>query len=475
MNPPDSTTELRELCDKLLDGDFTAGDRARLESLVLGDTAMRRLYVELMHQHAALRQSASRLGDVPLNEVLRTLPDAAPGNVIRVSFARRWLKIAAAIAIGGAIWWLTPQLAPKPLATLVETNGARWENSALPTTPGSPLRAGRLRLADGVARIIFQSGAEVSLEGPAELELTGPNACYLHAGALTAHVPERARGFAVGTVSAKLIDHGTDFGISTDAAGRSQVQVIQGEVELQHGRSGENLRLTTRESAAITADRFKPSEKGESEPDRYAFLRTADSQNALTLTTAGGAGDAAYVVSPKSPIHHSDTLLLVKNAATPNFLRKAFLRFDLRSIGSHRVAKATLTLNAEPTGFGYASLTGEHTFAVYGVTDDTLDAWSADTLSWESAPAFSADGGSVDLSRAKKLGTFTTPRGVVGGTYSISGEALADFLSRDANRQATLIIVRETNDAKNNGAVHGFAGNRHPTLAPPTLRLTLAP
>jgi len=62
----------------------------------------------------------------------------------------------------------------------------------------------------------------------------------------------------------------------------------------------------------------------------------------------------------------------------------------------------------------------------------------------------------------------------VSGAFSIEGEALAEFLNRDANRRVTLVIVRETLQTMNNAAVHGFAGNRHPTLAPPTLRLTLA-
>ncbi len=475
MNPPDSSVELHELCDRLLDGDFTADDRARLETLVLGDPALRRLYVELMHQQAALRESSSRIGDLPLAEVLRTLPEEAPATVIPARFGRRWLRLAAAIAVGFAVWWFVPSPAEKPLATLVETNGARWENSSLPTTPGSKLRAGRLRLSDGVARVVFQSGAEVSLEGPAELELTGPNACYLHTGALTAHVPERAKGFVVGTANARLIDHGTDFGISTDAAGRAQVQVLQGEVELQHDRSGEKLRLLTKESAAITAERFKLADKSESEPDRYAFARTTTAQRppTLTLTTAGGSGDAGYVVSPGTNRHFSDTLLLLKNAKTEGFLRKAFLRFDLALLGRKQVAEAALTLNFEATGFGYASLTGEHTFAVYGLTDDVQDAWSADTLTWESAPAFVPDAGAVDTSRAVKLGSFVTPRGVVSGTYAISGPKLAEFLNGDANRHATLIVVRETAEPKNTSAVHGFAGNRHPTLAPPTLRLTL--
>jgi hypothetical protein len=478
MNPPDSKAELLELCDGLLDGEFTAEDRARLEVLVLGNTELRRLYVEVLYEHAALRQNASRLGPASLAEVLSASPEQAelPTNVIPTRFGRRWLRLAAAIAVGFAVWWFAPRAAERPLATLVETNGARWENSSLPTTPGSALRAGRLRLADGVARIVFQSGAEVSLEGPAELELTSANACYLHTGALTAHVPERARGFVVGTANARLIDHGTDFGISTDAAGRAQVQVLQGEVELQHDRSGEKLRLLTKESTAITAERFKSTDKSEGEPDRYAFARSTAAARppVLTLTTAGGGGDAGYVASPGSKVHFSDTLLLLKNAPDNAYRRKAFLRFDLAPLRNRRVTEATLTLNFEATGFGYASLTGEHVFAVYGVTDDAQDAWSADTLTWDSAPAFSPDAGTVDTTRAVKLGTFSTLRGVVSGAYSIEGRALADFLTADANRHATLVIVRETTEAKNTGAVHGFAGNRHPTLAPPTLRLTLA-
>lgn len=475
MNPPDSKSELFELCDRLLDGEFSADDRQRLEALVLGNPEMRRLYVEIMHGHAALRHNASRLGPASLEEVLQAIPEELPANVTRARFPRWPLQLAAAVAVCVGVWWFAPRPSEKPLAKLIETNGARWENSSLPTTPGSPLRAGRLRLADGVARIVFQSGAEVSLEGPAELELTGTNACFLHAGALTAHVPERARGFLVGTANARLIDHGTDFGISTDAAGRAQVQVLQGEVELQHDRSGEKLRLLTRESTTITADRLRPSDKAEGEPDRYAFARSAVSERppTVTLTTAGGSGDAAYVASPGSKIHFSDTLLLVKNAPGEAYRRKAFLRFDLAPLRERKVAEATLTLNFEATGFGYASLTGAHTFAVYGLTDDIEDAWSADTLTWESAPAFSPDAGSVDTSRTVKLGTFSTERGVVSGTFSIEGQALADFLNKDVNRFATLIVVRETSEPKTTAAVHGFAGNRHPTLAPPTLRLTL--
>ena len=131
-------------------------------------------------------------------------------------------------------------------------------------------------------------------------------------------------------------------------------------------------------------------------------------------------------------------------------------------------------MNFEATGFGYASLLGDCTFAIYGLTDDAQDAWTSETLAWENAPAFSPDAGSVDTTRATKLGTFVMPGGVVSGSFAIVGQPLAAFLNADANRRATLIVVRETTEPTGNAAVHGFAGNRHPTLAPPTLRLTLA-
>lgn len=466
--------ELLALCDRLLDGELTPDDRAQIEARVLGDAAQRRHYVEYLHLHAALRQQASRLSDAPLAEVLRSMPDPAR-RVARPVFA--WpVKLAAALVLGAGLAWggLSWLGRADSIATLVEVKNARWASSALPTEPGSKLGRGRLRLVDGIARVVFRSGAEVSLEGPAELELVGANACFLHTGALVAHVPEPAKGFTVGTAHAQLIDHGTDFGISADATGRAQVQVLQGEVELRHDRSGEALRLATRQSAAITPERLSARSKEETEPDRHAFSRPEIRPANLTLTTSAGSGDAAYVVSPNSPTHFSDTLLLVKNAPSAQYRRKAFLRFDLNATGARSIADAMLTLNFEATGFGYASLTGACTFAVYGLTDDAQDEWSSATLAWENAPAFSPEAGAVDLARARKLGTFTLPEGVVSGAYSIEGAALAEFLNRDSNRRATLIVIRETSEARSNGAVHGFAGNHHPTLAPPTLRLTLA-
>jgi hypothetical protein len=230
MSSPDAFTELDALCDRLLDGRFTAADRARLEELVLGDPQLRQRYVELMHEHAALRELAGTLREQPRTESPPPLTDPVPQRTSWKTHATRWLPIAAALVLGGGLWWLIVPHSNRPLATLVESTSATWGSSSLPTAAGSRLPTGRLRLETGIARIVFHSGAEVRLEGPAELEIIERNACFLHAGVLTAHVPPRARGFSIGTAHAHLIDHGTDFGLSAPADGPSQVRVISGEV-----------------------------------------------------------------------------------------------------------------------------------------------------------------------------------------------------------------------------------------------------
>lgn len=466
--------ELIALCDRLLDGSLTTEERLRIETLVLEDEAMRRLYVEYLQLHAHLQQQSARLSEAPLASVMSSLaPAPAKPRPTQWRFPRGLWKAAAAFVLGlgvaGGSWFTLHRSAS--IAVLQEVEGARWESSTLPTEPGSPLPAGYLRLAEGLARLRFQDGAEVTLEGPAELEIIHRQLCRLHRGSLVAHVPDSAKGFTVLTKRATLIDHGTDFGISTDDEGRASVHVMKGEVELQHVTGGPSLRLLTQQMAAITPDELLPATALELEP---RSLRDQESARRFSheITTVSGRGAAAYVTSPGTEKHFSDTLLLLKNARVTTFLRKAILRFDLSSGKLPQpIQEARLTLQFEATGFGFAALGGAAHFGVYAVTDDGQDSWSSEKLEWSSLPAFDADPGRVDLTKAVKVGGFTMPRGILRGSFSIEGPELAERLRQDGNQLVTLIIVRENPLDQASGVVHGFAGNHHPSLPPPTLRL----
>ncbi len=124
---------------------------------------------------------------------------------------------------------------------------------------------------------------------------------------------------------------------------------------------------------------------------------------------------------------------------------------------------------------GFASHCPDAKFIVYGLTDETRDAWGDDKLAWENAPGNFPDGHSMDASRTTRLGEFVVPQGVCSGTFGIQSPELVEFLRRDTNGLATLIIVRETLGTGTSDIVHAFASRRHPTLPAPMLRLTTAP
>jgi hypothetical protein len=75
----------------------------------------------------------------------------------------------------------------------------------------------------------------------------------------------------------------------------------------------------------------------------------------------------------------------------------------------------------------------------------------------------------VDLSQAVRVGEITVPRGVQSGSFSIRDPRLADCIRAAGGRSLTFILVRENPIEHETGLVLGIAGNRHPTLRPPTL------
>lgn len=482
MNPtPEPKEEVLTLCDSLLDGALSEADKQRLESLVISNADARRAYVEYMQLHTAL--SEVRLREMSLTEIVNMASLPEDEKIIPFRSGRGvsmgWLAAAASIAILVAGWGIGHWQGAKDgagefLATIVDAKGTRWDSGTLPTEVGAMLSQGRIRLAAGLATIEFRKGARITLEGPADLELITADKCFLHSGALVAHVPTPAIGFVVETSHARLVDHGTDFGISAGADGEAQVQVFKGEVELQHHNGGEQVKLVTKQSASVNFESISRNGQSDAETERSFARRSMDKEGQIvTITTVEGRGKANYVASPGTKTHFSDTLLLLKHTDHKECRRKAWLGFDLASLQGREVKDASLTLTFEPTGYGYASLLPDSVFTVYGVTDHTLDNWSESDLSWDNAPANVSDTAGVDMSKAVALGSFTIPQGVLEGVFTMRSSELSAFINHDSSRFVTLIVVRETKETLGGGVVHGFAGNRHPTLKPPTLRLSV--
>ena len=280
--------------------------------------------------------------------------------------------VAACLLIGLGLSVFAPSGKPTEFARLAEAHGCKWESGTLPTANGSRLGAGRLRLAEGVARIVFDNGAELRLEGPADLELNAADRCQLHAGRLVARCPETAHGFRVATPTAALTDYGTEFGVNV-SDGKSDVQVFEGRVDARHEATGRVEQLRTGGGMRFTPDAVTAIEqKGEGPRPVAIAPPLAPGQRLLTITTATGQGKDTYVAGKPNLPHSSAVLLLVKAAAPEHaeYNRKSYVGFDLAQFGKSRVVGAQLSFTQSPTEMGFASEVPDSTFTVYGLTDD---------------------------------------------------------------------------------------------------------
>ena len=241
---PDGTARLLELC--------------RAQSELVGEAADWQGFDRLLRAslldagpEAFAQEVAARCG------IVESAPEFVGGVHRRVRW-RRWVMLAAAacfvLAVGSAMWWRT-----QPVAVVQRLEAAQWREGARALRDGEKLRRGRVSLASGFAALHFERGAELLVEGPAELELLSAMRVRLHAGNAFAHVPKEAIGFTVEGPTGRVIDRGTDFGVRV-SEGSMEVHVLKGAVDAGRGsdlqplRENEGLQMSADRVSAIAAD-----------------------------------------------------------------------------------------------------------------------------------------------------------------------------------------------------------------------------
>lgn len=244
--PIDSDDLHRLLCG-LVDGDLPEAERTRLEQLLADSVEARAEYREFMCLEALLAWNIA--AD---EQRLRGVPKPSNGqNAMPTRPHRRiagWLLPLAISGLAAAVVGLVV-VAARPsgpsTAVLTAEDQAVWQGDAKPVR-GRALPSGSIGLSAGTAQITFPSGAVVAVHAGAEFELLGPNRLFLRAGRVTPYVPPSAKGFTVVSPGGEVIDFGTEFSVGVDRDGRTDVFVIDGEVDVAggHARDGQPLRLT---------------------------------------------------------------------------------------------------------------------------------------------------------------------------------------------------------------------------------------
>jgi hypothetical protein len=148
-------------------------------------------------------------------------------NKVIVPRILRSFAIAAVLMLG---FVMTRFSLPREEVTLGRSESVVWEGSS--AAVGDVLEQGRvLEIASGIAELKFPAGVSVLLEGPASFRITGPKSAMLERGRLVARVNEvQGRGFVIDGPSGRIVDLGTEFGVSVDKSGEMEVHVLEGTV-----------------------------------------------------------------------------------------------------------------------------------------------------------------------------------------------------------------------------------------------------
>lgn len=477
----DQREQLTLQIEQYLDGTLTESQFDAFEKTLTNQPEARELYLDLMQQNAHLQLDRTHLSNIRRPSVAQTLsPERSRSRTVVLTCA----FAALAMSLLFAVWSNFPEndtVSTPVFATISDSSDAVWGDCTLPTATGSSLSEGRLEIVRGLATIRFHSGAEVTLESPAKLEIESALRGRLMTGTAVVEVPESAHGFTLATPTAIAIDHGTAFAVTIDRISEvSTIEVLDGDVEVRHIGSNATCQLTSKERVVASPNGLSDSAASTAEAQLAAGDSHPNSANVHRITTADGRGrDATICQGETEDVRENSRaeLVLVKNPfhGFERFGRKGYFAFDLESLKGQAVQDVRFILTLQPSWLGFASKVEDCEFIVYGVQDESTDNWQPERLSWETAPANQPGPSSVDSTAALELGRFVVKRGHQHGQVLIEGDALADFLNSDTNEIVTFIVVRATKESDSGGLVHGFANRLNTTSTPPTLIVTTAP
>lgn len=292
--------------DALINGTITAAEHQSLQQRLKSDAAARALFRERMDLEASLRTWATELDSQPV----ASIPEARRQRTAVEKYFRRWplgvSAVAACLILLGVFWSLRPasrpeQLASQPPTTInaeasrptqavgqvIESSDCVWTTRPMMSSLGFAL--GKVRLASGSAEFRFDSGTNVILDGPSEMQIESADSARLLAGNVFVDVTEVSHGFTLLTPEARILDEGTQYAVSLDADA-TEVHVFDGSVIWIAERSDTEFedRIASGEAKRFT--RAAPNRPHRIAFGQRQFVRRIESD----VRNAAGTGLLAY-------------------------------------------------------------------------------------------------------------------------------------------------------------------------------------
>jgi len=457
---PDVQKRIETLAEKAIDDSLNEQETKELQELITQDEETALFYTQYMQQHAMLALDCDHIPEFKQVHISTNFPVS-------------WI-IAAAALLAVCFLLFKDTQAPKQeeiYAVIESTDFASWGDSTLPTSSGSELSAGKLKINEGLATLQFKSGAKVVLEGPATFEIIDSMTTRLHDGIVVSDIPESAHGFTIYTPTSKLVDHGTRFLTQVKNGGQKTIlDVLEGEVELI--KDNESQMFKTGQIAKSTdagIEHYK--DLREELFVKESGLKSVSSKE-IKVTTAYGEGKDGTANGFDPNFHFNPGEIMIKH--TDQYLRKGFAGFDLKFLDTSKVESIELNFNMVFSGFGSVALSRNSTFSIYGIIDDSQDNWPQGHIVLKNSPAYKKGITDIDLTKAVKLGEFKLPRGKITGHINFKSEELLKLIQTDRNKFITMAFICDTApNVKRDNLVYSIAGKYHPTAQPPALHIIM--
>ena len=277
--------QLRELMLLSLDGNASKDQIAQLEDILRNDSRAREYYrgflamycdmklvIDSTEEHDSsgdMYSSLLKLAEqesfapeliIEKPEGTSEIEEVKPARSNRLhKFYSVIISVAAMLMVGLiAYTHLFPAKPSVPTATVLSLANAVWANKVLGLDEGQRINtySENYSLNSGLVEILYDYGASIIVEGPAEFNIDSEKVLCLNRGRAYASVSTGCTGFTIETPSSVLVDIGTEFGVNVNYKGDSQLHVFKGEVILNTLAGLNSKHLYAGQAATVSSENY---------------------------------------------------------------------------------------------------------------------------------------------------------------------------------------------------------------------------
>ena len=253
MNKPTVAERVLELAEHVLAETASDKEIAELESLMVAEPELRRVYLRYALIHGQLALTTAGLPETGLHP-LPPSESLVPSKLQPAGGHRSWIIVVTTLAttivlfvFAGAYFAGSgknlsglsaklPEIASNDLGM-----GGHYDNRNLPVHVVGVVSTDRLRnispttftVHRGATRLTTTDGTDVHIEGPAMFGASSRSEGVLFEGSVHASLTRPDSNYSIQTSGLRVVDRGTNFRVAKMEHDQIRVDVIDGEVEVQ--------------------------------------------------------------------------------------------------------------------------------------------------------------------------------------------------------------------------------------------------